>query len=342
MSKSPIQETAGPLECPVCNCDHQQFKGVGIFHPTQDGTKLVTIFPTAGVLATIDLPQDIKVGSTTIYTRYACLCGQHNWAEVTAWHEDHSVTWCVQLEQENLPPGSPLPPGSSPLACSGEQNTPEIPVQGLPQAQTPSLSNTLMSAIAGALGSPLLQMLGGGHLTPILIMPVPVPVPGLQSELPPPASPMLPTNKSLFLKPSKEAMMKVLEEAPRTAAVSWVSWRKKIIAGKTSTMFPVLPLSKGPHFYVAGTSTENVIAHREWLMNMVLDIPEDTGKVVHAFLLWHDYLFAVLNLNEIGPELQKRILGDITVALMKHDSVRVATVGLYRKKDYAKILRPKE
>jgi len=273
MSRPPLEGTAGPLRCPVCECDHQQFKGIGIFHPTENGTKLVTIFPTASALATIDLPDDIKVGDTTLYTRYVCLCNGHHWAEIISWHNDHSHCWSIQVDDEGMPTGAPpLPPGSalqSPCEKKAQEDyepleeTPPPPIKPLPKAPAPPSplpSSPLLSIIANLIANPMLQSLTGGQLTPILVLPVPVPFILPPDFVPPQAS--QPEAKASVM-PDSKSSAEAFRSAPAEAAVWWMSWTKKITAVKTETVFPPLPTTKGPHFYVANGNIKMVEQRRE-------------------------------------------------------------------------------
>ena len=134
---------------------------------------------------------------------------------------------------------------------------------------------------------------------------------------------------------------KSFETAPNEANVYWTSWNKKVVSIKTEIMFPVMPDTKGPHFYVANGDVKSVESRRIWVMRMALDVPEETASHVYAYILWHDRLVLVLDVPKVSMQIKTEVMAHITQALTNHDDIRVQGVGMYRKADYTKFSNQK-
>lgn len=371
MGSQPLPGSQQKLECPICGCDHQKFLGVGVFHPSEDGGKLTAMFPTTGVMAQIDMPEGIKLGSEIHYTRYTCLCHHHQWALATAWHEDHSYSWVIQLgdngDEPMNTPNEAEPDETAGMLSQMAQAQPG-PGPGSLMAPPPSQS-PLMSLIQGLLNSPTLSSLAAGSLTPILILPQPVPVvvpigqvpthvpishkpppkihPAHKAPPHPPKSNLPPPNLAPSTPPpavptTMKENAKGLQSAPDTAKFWWSSWTKTVTEEEATSAFPTFPTTKGPHFFAAYDDAETLNSRRSWLVEVYSDIAKEVRDLIWGFLLWHDRVCLVINAPTVGPDMKKRIFDALTESLLAHNVVRVQGMGLYKKADYLALTKKKK
>lgn len=301
LSAPTIEDTVGPVTCPICECDHQVFQGMGCFAPTQEGTSLTCCFPSARTMAEIEMPKDIKVGGLVTYTRYACACGGHNWALMAAYHKDQSISWCVDL----------APPKKKKCGSDGKSKEPfDSPVFS-------SIQNLLQGIAAG--GVKPVVMLGSGIVNGI----PPEALAALQAQGaqilppggPPGAPPQIPKPN---LEPDHEDP---LVRLPANVRYAWQNWPEKHPLPEAEILnfqLPKLPVThaaknKPPHLAVGtnGTSAE-FTSMQEWLFTVAVDVKPESKLAIHAMVYWDRLLIVVSSaVKESRRDLTKDIANTI-------------------------------
>lgn len=307
----PLEDSAGPMTCPVCECDHQVFEGMGCFAPTQNGTTLTCCFPSTRTMAEIELPKDIQVGGLVTYVRYSCGCGNHAWALLSAYHKDHTIAWCVDLtpgkKHKCGKKSKPQEPFNSPVFSSIQQLINGMtagggkPILMLGPGITAGMSPEALAALQ-AQGAQLLQ-------------------PGLQVPgLPPQPPQKLPPPQ---LGPDHEDP---LVRLPATVRYAWQNWPEKNPLQEDEILnfqLPKLPIThaaknKPPHLAVGtnGTSAE-FTSMQEWMFAVAVDVKPESKLAIHAMVYWDKLLIVVSSAVKESRHALTKDLADTIIGMNK-------------------------
>lgn len=306
LGSKPLEDTHGPMTCPICDCDHQVFQGMGVFSPDKEGTHLICAFPSTETLVKIDLPQDIKVGGLVSYTRYACTCNGHRWAILTAYLQDSSQAWCVDL----------TPPPPKKASCKKAKGKPEAP--------------TMLQSI-----QQLVQGMAAGGGKPILMI-----GPGIANNIPPEALEALKAQGAQILQPGMvvpglppQPPMKLpppqlgpdhedpLARLPATVRYAWQNWAEKKPLPEEEILnfqLPKLPAAhaaknKPPHLAVGTNDSKMFNGMQEWLFALAVDVKPESKLAIHAMVFWDNLLIVV---SSAAKEARHALTKDIAEAVI--------------------------
>lgn len=326
MASPVVEETHGPMTCPICDCDHQIFEGMGILAPDKTGTKLVCAFPSTETLAKIDLPADIKIGGLTSYVRYSCGCNGHRWAMITAFLKDHTMAWCADL----------TPPKKG-KKCKGDP-------QPFPQGD-PSLMGPLQQLIQG--------MAAGGH-KPILML-----GPGIVGSLPPGALEQLQAQGAQVGQPKLpppnlppgEGPPPVLDHEdplsrmPAICRYAWQNWpdakplpESQIMAFQLPKLLRGQADPSGPPWLAVGTNDGKMFQPmQEWLFALAVELKPETRSNIHAMVYWDRLLLLV---TAAPAEVRKTLAHEIAEAVIDMGKFK-PDLYMLAKRDYSVLVKSK-
>ena len=324
-----IDETVGPMTCPICDCDHQVFQGMGVFAPDKEGTHLICAFPSTETLVKIDLPADIKVGGLMSYTRYSCECNGHRWAMLTAFMTDHTVAYCIDL----TPP--PAPKGKN-----GKKAKKTNPEQG-PVSLFDSLQTMLKGMVAS--GAKPVFMLGPGIIQQL----TPEQIQALQAQgaqvvqatavNPPQGAAEAP------VAPDHEDPLACL---PATVRYAWLNWNEKAPLPEEEEILnfqlPKLPITfaaknKPPHLSVGTNDHKLFIPMQEWVFALAVELKPETKLAIHSIVYWENLLIVVSN---AAAEARKPLAHDLAETIIGMKKFK-PNLYMMTKKDYSVLVKHK-
>lgn len=329
----PMRNTSGPIYCPICECDHQIFQGMGTLCPDKTGTKLVCAFPTTETMVKIDMPPDIRVGGTTTYVRFRCGCHGHYWGVVTTYHKDRTIAWCADFNPKKkkskkmvVPPLAPAPPEKFPPPVLEADVNPD--------------SASILAAIEALLKSAA----AAGNKKPVLL----IGQDALQ-HLPPDVIAKLKAQGAQFL--DNESMkatsipVKAKLPAPQhplkyllaTVRYAWQNWKDKLPLPEEQILnflLPVVPLTKAlktkaPHLAVGTIDSKVFNAMQEWLLALAVEVSQPTRMLTHGMVYWQNLLLVI---TKADTESRRTMAADISNSV----------IGLNRFKPDIYFLTPKD
>lgn len=335
-----VQETHGPMTCPICDCDHQVFQGTGVLGLDKEGKHLVCAFPSTETMVKIDLPQGMKIGGLMSYTRFVCGCNGHSWAFIQAFLKDSTMSWCCDLN----------PPAPAKKMCGKKGK--QVPAH---QPEAPTLIQTLQNMIKGMLaaGHKPALMLGPGVLAQLS----PEEISSLQAQgvvinpqiqvpnkMPPMTAAAFP-KPNLKPGPIDDDHEHPLNRLPATVRYAWQNWKdEKPLPDDEIFNFslPKVPvkstdLSGPPHLAVGTTDAKLLNPLQEWVFALSVEIAADVRHTIHAFIYWENMLLVVTN----APPAQRKGIaegvanGVIGLKKFKPD------LYMLTKKDYSVLVRSK-
>lgn len=326
-----------PITCPICDCDHQVYQGSGIIAPSNKDGKLVCSFPTAETMAKIDLP-GLELNGVTHYTRYHCACGGHDWAVITAFHEDKTVVWCSQYQDQpsacqckstKLPSPELADPGAVLPVAVAEAQPGKNPVQdalaqmGFNTGHPPLIviSPALLQEMYPAAYDQLKQQLAN-----ISNVPAPIPSEKITTKGPPSMPPKVPT-----MKPKKAPVHKIEVTEPVKMSMSqdhehplallppkmnlrFQSWLVEDRIDADGILPPLPPKlkakNKPPHRVAGAVDSKTLKLITEWLFMLSVEL-KDVTQDVHGFVYWHTSLLVLVDDDHKNDALFKIVVDGI-------------------------------
>ena len=324
-----MPDTAGPMECPVCACDHQVFQGSGCFAPSADGTKLICCFPTTRKMVEVEMPKDIQIGGLVNYVRYACQCGGHSWALIDAYHKEGTAVYCVDLSptkcKKGNHPGKPAKPGKpgndflgsisqlmKDMAAGGHQ-----PILALGPGIAEHMPKHILDALK-AQGAKLIKPPGNM---------VPPPPPGSYA----PGEPLLPDHES------------PLALLPATVRYAWQNFplKKPMLEGEVFNYhLPVIPtrrvadpggICRNPPHLACGTDDSNLFPKmQEWLFTLSVELKTESVKGILGMVYWGSLLIVV---SQIEGEARTTLTKDIANGIISLNKLK-PDIYMMQRTDY--------
>lgn len=322
LSSPAMPDTAGPMECPVCGCDHQVYQGSGCFAPNGDHTKLICCFPSTSKMIEIEMPKDIQIGGLVSYVRYACMCGGHSWALIDAFHKEGTAVYCVDLSPTKCKKGCKINKHSKPGAD-----------------------------FLGPISQLLQSMAAGGH-KPILAL-----GPGVLEHMPPhvlealkaqgaklikpPGNTVPPTAGSHIpgepLLPDHESPLAIM---PATVRYAWQNFpvKKPMLEGEVFNYhLPVIPSRhvavpgrKPPHL-ACGTDDSKLFPKiQEWLFTMTVEMKPESVTGTLALVYWGNLLIVV---SQIEGEARMALTKDIANVIISLNKLK-PDIYMMQRTDY--------
>ncbi|MGV0949294.1 MAG: hypothetical protein ACOYB3_01385 [Azonexus sp.] len=329
LTTKPIDETAGPMTCPICDCDHQVFQGMGVFAPDKEGTHLICAFPSTETLAKIDMPDDIKVGGLMSYTRYSCGCNGHRWALLTAFMKDRTTGYCIDLTPQPAPKGKNGKKAKKTKANPG------------PVSLFDSLQTMLKGMVAS--GAKPVLMLGAGitqQLTPEQLQSLQAQ--GAQIVQATSANPPQGAAEAPVAPDHEDPLADCL---PATVRYAWMNWNEKTALPEEEILnfqLPKLPITfaaknKPPHLAVGTDNLKLFALKQEWVFALAVELKQETRLAIHSIVYWENLLIVVSN---AAVEARKSLAHDLANTII---SMKKFKPNLYMmtRKDYSVLVKHK-
>jgi hypothetical protein len=302
LSAPTVPKTVGPVICPICGCEHQTFQGTGCFCPNKDNTALVCAFPTTELLVKVELPKDIKIGGTVTYVRYACECGNHRWALLTAFHKSQTVVWCVDLtpyNKMNCKHGKKAKQQSyNPIVNSIQQLLQGVKASGVAPVVM------LGPGITGQLPPQVIEQLQAQGIQFPSLLP--------SQQLPPPN--LAPESMANQINDHENP----LNRLPPTLPTIFKNWDSGPVTVKSfAKTLPKLPtrnpLRKGPPHIVTGDKDLAAVnAKKDWLFALAVELPVEFKNLIHTLVYWDTLLIVVNDNLARRDELARKVTDAIT------------------------------